>query len=86
MDICAKKFFEIVSSECIVWKSICNNKGFGQVVQGVQWMPWHMKSMKDVVSCDKLREGANNRLPGDFRMGQPSPSNVGLLLPEYIGQ
>jgi hypothetical protein len=44
-----------------------------------------MKSMKDVVSCDKLRGGANNRSPGDFRMGQPNPSNVGLLLPEYIG-
>jgi len=23
-------------------------------------MPWHMKAMKDVVSCDKPREGANN--------------------------
>ncbi len=27
--------------------------------------------MKDVTSCDKLREGANNHLSGDFRMGQP---------------
>ena len=48
-------------------------------------MPWHMKSMKDVVSCDKPREGANNHKSGDFRMGQPIPSNVGILPSEYIG-
>jgi len=23
-------------------------------------MPWHMKAMKDVVSCDKPRVSANN--------------------------
>jgi hypothetical protein len=23
-------------------------------------MPRHMEAMKDVISCDKLREGANN--------------------------
>jgi len=34
-------------------------------------MPWHMKAMKDVVSCDKPREGANNHQSGDFRMGEP---------------
>ena len=27
--------------------------------------------MKDVVSCDKRRRGANNLRPGDFRMGKP---------------
>ena len=50
----------------LVWlrleKSNCeSNKAFGQVIKGVRWMPWHMKTMKDVVSCDKLRVGANNR-------------------------
>ena len=39
-------------------------------------MPWYMEAMKDVVSCDKPRLGANNRLTGDLRMGQPSHSNV----------
>ena len=24
------------------------------------WMPWRKEAMKDVVSCDKLREDANN--------------------------
>ena len=44
-----------------------------------------MEAMKDVVSCDKLRVGANNLLSGDFRMGQPSPGYAGLLSSEYIG-
>jgi hypothetical protein len=35
-------------------------------------MPWLSEAMKDVISCDKLRVGANNLLSGDFRMGQPS--------------
>ena len=44
-----------------------------------------MKSMKDVVSCDKPRLGANNRKSEDFRMGEPTSSNVEGLPPEYIG-
>jgi len=48
-------------------------------------MPWHMKAMKDVVSCDKPREGANNHQSEDFRMGEPFPGNTGKLLSEYIG-
>ena len=31
--------------------------------------------MKDVVRCDKLREGANSRRSVDFRMGQPTFDN-----------
>ena len=34
-------------------------------------MPWLSEAMKDVISCDKLRVGANNLWSGDFRMGQP---------------
>ena len=48
-------------------------------------MPWHMKAMKGVVSCDKPRVGANNLLSGDFRMGEPFLGNAGKLLSEYIG-
>ena len=40
-------------------------------------MPWLSEAMKDVISCDKLRVGANNLLSGDFRMGQPSRLKVG---------
>ena len=39
--------------------------------KGVRWMPRLLQAMKDVISCDKLRQGANGHRPGDFRMGQP---------------
>ena len=48
-------------------------------------MPWHKKAMKDVVSCDKPRVGANNLRPVDLRMGQPNPGNAGLSTTESIG-
>ena len=35
-------------------------------------MPRLTEAMKDVISCDKLRVGANDLWSGDFRMGQPS--------------
>ncbi|EPL01912.1 hypothetical protein CP02DC14_2107, partial [Chlamydia psittaci 02DC14] len=34
-------------------------------------MPWVWKSMKDVITCDKLRLAGNEHLDGDFRMGKP---------------
>jgi hypothetical protein len=49
-------------------------------------MPWHEKAMKDVVSCDKPRVGANNLKPGDFRMGKPDTGNAVSLSAEYIGR
>ena len=58
---------------------------FVQVTKSIRGMPWHMKLMKDVVSCDKPRVGANNRLSGDLRMGQPTQGNTCELLSEYIG-
>ena len=44
-------------------------KYFGQASKGIWWMPWRLKAMKDVVSCDKPRGGANNCRSGDLRMG-----------------
>ncbi len=44
-----------------------------------------MEAMKDVISCDKPRVGANNLRSGDFRMGQPISINLEILSPEYIG-
>ena len=41
-----------------------------KVNKGVWWMPWLTQAMKDVISCDKPRVGANNLLFVDFRMGQ----------------
>ena len=34
-------------------------------------MPWLSEAMKDVISCDKLRGGANIPRSVNFRMGQP---------------
>ena len=48
-------------------------------------MPRHMEAMKDVISCDKLRGGANNLCSGDFRMGKPIMINLMILSLEYIG-
>ena len=31
-----------------------------KVNKSVWWMPWLSEAKKDVVSCDKLRVGANN--------------------------
>ena len=42
--------------------------------------------MKDAATCEKPRIDGNSLRPGGIRMGQPSMSNVILLLTEYIGQ
>ena len=31
-----------------------------KVSKGTWWMPWLSEAMKDVISCDKLRVGAND--------------------------
>ena len=41
--------------------------------------------MKDVASCDKLRQDAHSLRPADVRMGEPSRSHYLLLPTEYIG-
>ena len=42
--------------------------------------------MKDVVSCEKPRGGANNLRAGDFRMWQPFWSHVQKSSAESIGR
>jgi hypothetical protein len=39
------------------WREAGNRS---QASKGAGWMPWLREAMKDVVSCDKLRGGANN--------------------------
>jgi hypothetical protein len=39
-------------------------------------MPWYRESKKDVTSCEKPREGANNLRSVDIRMGQPDSGNA----------
>ena len=39
-------------------------------------MPWLSEAKKDVISCDKLRGGANNLRSVDFRMGDPISNDM----------
>ena len=39
-------------------------------------MPWLSEAKKDVISCDKLRGGANNLRSVDFRMGKPISNDM----------
>jgi hypothetical protein len=48
-------------------------------------MPWYREAMKDVVSCEKPRVGANNRRFVDIRMGQPDPGNAGSFFCSNAG-
>ena len=43
-----------------------------KVGKGAWRMPWLSEAMKDVISCEKPRLGANNLRPADLRMGQPA--------------
>ena len=38
---------------------ICSGSA-SEVCQGARWMPWLTEAMKDAISCDKLRVGAND--------------------------
>jgi hypothetical protein len=56
----AKKFFDILEEE----KSKVDNSKREiekKVNKGIRWMPWLSEAKKDVISCEKLRGGANNR-------------------------
>ena len=43
-------------------------------------MPRLSEAKKDVISCEKLRLGANNLSAGDFRMGQPTRGDPGIII------
>ena len=52
-----------------------NEKHEREVTKGVWRMPWLSEAKKDVTSCDKLRSGANIRLPVDIRMEESGYCN-----------
>ena len=58
-----------------LWRKI--SKDF----KGVRRMPWRYQPKKDAVSCDKLRRGASNLWPVDFRMGEPGSGYALLPIP-----
>ena len=55
-----------------------------KATKSIRRMPWYMEAMKDVISCDKPRGGANNLRSEDFRMGQPVSGYAGTLPVEHI--
>ena len=48
-------------------------------------MPRYMAPKKDVISCEKLRGGANIRRSADIRMRELSAGNAALSYTESIG-
>jgi hypothetical protein len=42
---------------------------YGQANTGLRWMPWSYPAKKVVVSCEKLRGGANIQRSAGNRMG-----------------
>ena len=49
-------------------------------------MPWRKKAMKDVISCDKLREAANGLHDPEISEWETQPMlNIELRSSEYIG-
>ena len=48
-------------------------------------MPWQRQAMKDVASCDKLREAAHRRYIRRSPNGETLPSNPRERPAEYIG-
>ncbi len=43
-----------------------------KVTKGARGMPRLLEAKKDVISCEKPREGANDLRSADIRMGQPA--------------
>jgi hypothetical protein len=50
-------FFE--NGKVIISSSTDPKDGMVKLLRAHQWMPWHKKAKKDVVSCDKPRGAAN---------------------------
>ena len=55
------KFFDILEENI--------NYSLKKVIKGVWRMPWHLKAMKDVISCDKLGGEANTHYIPRFPNG-----------------
>jgi hypothetical protein len=55
--------------------SVC----FGQASKGRRWMPWRQEAMKDVDSCEKLREAANQALIRRCPNGETRPGSCPVI-------
>ena len=51
---------KLVSAKKVACTSVVYEVDFMvKLLRACVWMPWRKQAMKDVVSCDKLREAAN---------------------------
>jgi hypothetical protein len=66
-----QQFFDILKENTLILSKKILTKKVKKVRKGAWRMPWLSEAMKDVISCDKLRGGANMNLSEDFRMGKP---------------
>ena len=64
MQLITHEQIEKLSSQCKYkwgWPVMVNNYNITEKEEkSERWMPWLWEAMKDVVSCDKVRVGAND--------------------------
>jgi hypothetical protein len=70
----------IFDNKVLSYQLCCVIRFLVKKAKGTRWMPWYREARKDVISCEKPREGANDPRSVDFRMGQPGPGNAGSFL------
>ena len=58
---------------------------YGQVNKRTRWMPRQSEAMKDVVTCDKLREGGKQPFNPEISEWENPPSISWVFRTEYIG-
>ena len=61
------------------------SKFYGQATKGARWMPWRETAMKDVASCDKPREAAEQALIRGFPNGETHCGKTAVRPAESIG-
>jgi hypothetical protein len=59
-----------------------NSNNSFKALKGVWWMPWLLETMKDVVSCDKLRGAAHKHYIRRFPNGTTQHTEGVLLRKE----
>ena len=62
------------------WSAVgTRRQRFGQASKGRRWMPWRQEAMKDVDSCEKLREAANQALIRRCPNGETRPGSSPVI-------
>ena len=54
-------------------------RDFGQDRKGIRWMPWRQEAMKDVASCEMLREAAKQAVIRRCPNGETRPGSCPVI-------